>query len=505
MRARNPRAPWGVGLFVGVFLACLAAACGEGVEGEEAAARAWARAQAAWQRGDLGAYAAWQELDPQTAPGREAHARLEAADAHYRRGLGALESGEDGAREALAEGAARAPMNPAYYLRLARATRDRGIALRAAEYYSKYLAAFPDGPDSDAARRELRQLDPQLAGVFDPPGEPTAAAALEAPRENEPWLIALGGLVLGVLSTITVTQVARWLRLRGISLERLVRTAPEFHPAVAYLVGSLRHELLKHRFGAAGDALRGDAPPPEQLAFLRDRLFGGTPLVEAWEGHLIAFERALGARVDLRRDRAFRRAGRAVRTIARLERPLRDERAEAIPKLARAHARLVEFDAYLAELVRDLVRTRVDEALLREVVDAVRAEHSAGQVELDAVEVEAPEEEVLVDVFRADLVLVLKNVVRNAVLAVGRGAAPRRLRVDVVLELEPTGDETVQLRVLDSSEEALDPAVLFDRRVDRGLGLVAAAVHRYGGTIDVAEVAREGFAKAVVISFFRAA
>ena len=38
-----------------------------------------------------------------------------------------------------------------------------------------------------------------------------------------------------------------------------------------------------------------------------------------------------------------------------------------------------------------------------------------------------------------------------------------------------------------------------------GLGLVAAAVHRYGGTIDVAEVAREGFAKAVVISFFRAA
>ncbi|HJL22429.1 MAG TPA: hypothetical protein RMH80_09370, partial [Polyangiaceae bacterium LLY-WYZ-15_(1-7)] len=76
---------------------------------------------------------------------------------------------------------------------------------------------------------------------------------------------------------------------------------------------------------------------------------------------------------------------------------------------------------------------------------------------------------------------------------------------DVVLELEPTGDETVQLRVLDSSEEALDPAVLFDRRVDRGLGLVAAAVHRYGGTIDVAEVAREGFAKAVVISFFRAA
>jgi C4-dicarboxylate-specific signal transduction histidine kinase len=110
-----------------------------------------------------------------------------------------------------------------------------------------------------------------------------------------------------------------------------------------------------------------------------------------------------------------------------------------------------------------------------------------------------------VEVFRVDLVLVLKNVVRNAILAVGRAAPPRHVAVRVELELEPTGDETVRLRVLDSSPEALDPEVLFDRRVDRGLGLVAAAVRRYGGAIDVEPEREAPYTKAVVVSFFRVA
>ncbi len=80
--------------------------------------------------------------------------------------------------------------------------------------------------------------------------------------------------------------------------------------------------------------------------------------------------------------------------------------------------------------------------------------------------------------------------------------APRHVCLDAVLELEPTGEETVRIRVHDSSSKELDPEVLFDRRVDRGLGLVAAAVHRYGGTIDV-EGAEEPYEKRVVIAFFR--
>jgi hypothetical protein len=41
------------------------------------------------------------------------------------------------------------------------------------------------------------------------------------------------------------------------------------------------------------------------------------------------------------------------------------------------------------------------------------------------------------------------------------------------------------------------------RRMDRGLGLVKAALARYDGTMAV-EAGGEGFAKAVVVRFFRA-
>ncbi len=154
-------------------------------------------------------------------------------------------------------------------------------------------------------------------------------------------------------------------------------------------------------------------------------------------------------------------------------------------------------------MIGGLARTSVDEGLLREVADDVRSEHTAGHVELDELEVVGPDEPVLVEVFRIDLVLILKNIVRNAILAVAKDEAPRRVRLDVALEVEATGEETVRVRVHDTSSARLDPEILFDRRVDRGLGLVAAAVHRYGGTIDV-EPGDEGYDKRVVVAFFRA-
>jgi len=124
-------------------------------------------------------------------------------------------------------------------------------------------------------------------------------------------------------------------------------------------------------------------------------------------------------------------------------------------------------------------------------------------VALDELEIAAVEEVAEVEVFRLDLVLVINNVLRNAIFAAARAEAPRRVRLDVELELEPTGEETVALRVSDTSPEALDSEMLLDRRVDRGLGLVSAAVRRYGGAIDVRPT-QDGFQKAVVVSFFRA-
>ena len=463
--------------------------------------QAWTEAERAWRQGDLNAYRLWTELRDSSATGREARSRIREADSHYKRGIRMLEAGDAGAKDELAKGVALAPMNPDLYLRLARACRDRDIALRAAEYYSKYLALFPNGAESDAARSELRQLDPELAGILGP-----ASAAVVQPTEPQRvWLPFLIGLLAGAAVALGTQAGFRWFRGRGISLQRLVRESPEFHPAVAYLVGSLRHELLKHRIGAAADALATSTNPTaseDRLSFLHERLFGGQPLEQAWEGHVVAFEQALGHRVDIRRDRWFRSGGRAVRQISALSETLRSGDAAALATLRKAHSQLMNLDRALANLVGDLVRTPLDRNLLEEVVDEVRAEHSAGRVEVDGIDIEPPSQEIVLEVFRVDLVLILKNILRNALLAVNRSAPPRRVGIRVQVELEPTGEEIVTIQIQDSSDEPLDSAILFDRRVDRGLGLVAAAVHRYGGSIDVVETSAP-FRKAVVVSFFR--
>lgn len=478
--------------------------------GETVAAR-WERAERLWRRRDPRAHAHWVALPPGTPAGERAHRRLREANGHYREGIRRLRTGAPRVREALERGVGVAPMDPALYLPLARACRARGLELRAAEYYNKFLAARPDAPQADEARGELHALAPELAGVFepleqaDPPAGRRRRAGLRGERQPWPWLPlgfgALGGLGLA----LAIGGVVR-ARGRGVSLPQLAEQAPELHPAIAYLVGSLRHELLKHRVGAAGDAVaalrRGDATGP-QLAFLRSRLFGGEPLRQAWEGHERAFARALGHRLDLRRDRVFRDARRAVRRIAALEPALAAGDGRAADELARQHARLRELDRVLSDLVGSLVRTTVDRDLLADVVAQVRAEHVAGGVSLDALQVVGPDEPVAVEVFRVDLVLVLKNVLRNAIVAVGRGGPPRRVRMDVDVQLEPTGEETVRIRVRDTSRETLRPEDLRERRVDRGLGLVAAAVDRYRGAVEV-EPGGEGWQKAVTIRFFRA-
>jgi C4-dicarboxylate-specific signal transduction histidine kinase len=124
-------------------------------------------------------------------------------------------------------------------------------------------------------------------------------------------------------------------------------------------------------------------------------------------------------------------------------------------------------------------------------------------VKLDGVALDAPDPGPFVEVFRVDLVLVLKNVLRNAVLAVGRAEAPRRVAIEVRVELLPTGEENVALRVLDSSPEVLTTEAIAERRVDRGLGLVTAALTRYDGAILV-EDASPPYRKAVCVRFFRA-
>jgi signal transduction histidine kinase len=486
----------------------LATACGREAR---TPAEQWQRAVELWRwrEQDVGAaFRAWTAIDPASAEGVEARRRLALAEVSYRRGIERLRSGAPGSREALVEGTAIAPMDPALYLPLARACRDRGLDGRAAEFYRKYLALAGAVAERGAAEAELGAIvdgEPELGGIFEPRRAPTPW-----------WPFVVGAPLLVALAAAAIALARR----RGPSLERRAAASPELHPALAYLIGCLRHELLKHRVGAVADVVRalggetGSAPahdePPApsidraQLEFLLARLYRGEPLVAAWRGHLGTFERALGPRFALERnERSFRRAGRALATLQRLEPALRNERSfrKAAARLERAHRELRRFDAELQALTRGLVRTRLDGVLLAEVARAVRAEQAA--VPLDELTLAEVPDGIAVEVYRIDLIIILKNLLRNAVAAAGRGPAPRRVALDVAVEIEPTGEELVRVRVRDTSPEPLTPETIAEARLERGLGLVTAALERYQGALTV-EPGAGGYTQAVVVKLFRA-
>jgi tetratricopeptide (TPR) repeat protein len=461
-----------------------------------------------WQRREAGAYRSWMAIDPRTEHGANARRLLARADAAYLEGLRLFEAGRAAqARKAFLRGVATAPINPAHYLRLARTYRKRGLFENAANYYRKYIEAAPDGR-ADLVRtagRELAELDPGLGSVFDPPGpdrsdkrEPVVGSKLSSAEKTT------------IISASFVLAAALvWLlaaRNRQASLDSLVRSNPELHPAIAYLVGSLRHELLKHRIGAVADVLAvlesGEAGP-EQRSFLCRRLYGGVPLRRAWDAHLSAFVRALGSRFDPRHDRAFRAAGRSVAALCALRPRLAEADAGAVSRLKKAHEQLRAFDARLALQQSRLIRTAVDDALLDQVVDEVRGEYAASSVALDELRREPVTEPVRIEVPRLDLVLILKNLLRNAILAAGREQGERRVGLFVRTQLEPTGEEAVRLSICDSSSEPLTTEMIYEREMGSGLGLVTAAIRRYGGAV-TAEPGLLGYRKGVTLRFFRA-
>lgn len=456
------------------------------------------------------AYEAWHALDPATPEGQEAHRRLLDAERLYRQGIAAVDGGEPEAEVNFAQAVVLAPIDPALWLPLARAYRRRSsiepdnplLFLRAVEYYQRYLTLVPDGEEAEAARVELAELDPEGGFGTDP------LYVAPPPGNESEGQLTMASVLAGSAFVLALLAMGLLLFRRersGLTLAELASARPELHPAIAYLIGSLRHELLKHRVGAVASGVAeltsGRASMPAQK-FVTERLYGGEPLGDAWEQHLLAFERALGPELDLRRrDVAFRRAGKAIETLVRLQPEL--AKGSGHLRLQAAHRELRAFDGALGQALSRLTRTRVDELLLRDVVGAVRGEIAAGKVALDGIALEAPTPGPHIEVFRGDLTLVLKNVVRNAILAVERHPAPRRVRIEVTTELEATGEEQVLIRVLDTSAQRPDLDAAKAKGMDRGLGLVSAALSRYHGALSV-EDADAPYQKAVVVRFFRA-
>ena len=499
-------------LLVTLGLLFTASGCGES---DDARRTRWADALTLWDtEHEPSSYGEWTTLPAGTPEALEANRRLREAERHYRAGIALVESGDPGARVAFEEAVRTGPMNPALYLPLARAFRGQAelqpdnphLFIRAAEYYRKYLALAPGDPHIADARLELEELDPTSTQFLEPTNIRTDTNAARDGTARLQWATSLT-LASLTLALLTIFLIAR-KRSRARSLAEFTQERPELHPAIAYLIATLRHELLKHRIGAVASSLL-DLPDTQlmeakQRAFIAERLFTGEPLLSAWQSHLQSFERALGHDLDLRRgDLSFRLADKAIRQITKLEIKARRGDSEALVKIARALVHLRALDIALAQLVAGLVRTRLDATLARAVFDEVRTEYASGEVKLDGVAIDAPDPAPYIEVFRVDLVLILKNVIRNALLAVGQGEAPRRIAIEVQVDLLPTGEENVVLRVLDSSPDVLTTEAIYERRVDRGLGLVTAALTRYDGAILVEEAALP-YRKAVCIRFFRA-
>ncbi len=474
-----------------VFVLCLlVSACERDSAGALADAEAAfaARAPDAWDR--------FVAIDATSPEGRASRARLARADVRYRAGIDALALGDDEtANRALREAAALAPLDPDLYDDLARSCLAADRPDAAAGYYRKYLLARPNAPDARAVRQALDALEPGVEVLLAP-------ELVREGRDTTRNLATIAGLASLLLAAVLTLLATRGKRL---DLARYALRHPEMHPTIAYLVGTLRHELLKHRVGVLGALCasleRGTANARELELTVR-RVLTGDPLEAAFAEHARSFERALGPELALGADKGFSRAGKAVRELARTLYAFDPERPAHVRIVREAHATLSRFDRDLARLAASLTRTRLDRALIDSVLRDLAAEHRAGSVALDALVVDVPDEVIEVPIFRVDLVVVLRNLVRNAMLAAGDAPAPRAVHVEVRLDLEPTGEEVVRIRIHDSDPSTPSLATLRDRPIDRGLGLVSAAIARYDGALST-EPSDRGLGKAIVVRFFR--
>jgi signal transduction histidine kinase len=468
--------------------------CGESAQ--ERDVREWRLAEKAFQEGgERSVFRVWKSLDTTEPLGREAHRRLLAADKHYHRAIELFRNDQPGVREAMQEGIALGPIDPAHYLTLARACAERGVTFRAVDFYRKYLQQYPAPEEARAARAELAGLAgsndpfPLLFPEDRPPSEPVRTV------RPAPWPIVSLILPLSLLLLLRLRNRRR--RLRILLVDR-----PEWHQTVTYHLGCLRHEFLKHRVGPLGEPLRAIArgqAKAEENQFLRERLAQSLPLLSAWREQLHPLERSLGLSWELdRTDPMFRQARCALKRLQRIHWPLGPRQAS---KLLDAHAAVMRIDRQLSQLVSGLVRCPIDERLLVEIVEGTRLEWAIGKVALDEIRIGPVPVAVEIDVFRVDLRIVLKNIVRNAIHALGQAPPPRRLALDVLVEMEPTGEEFVVFRVRDSSPNDIGENVHMGHEVEHGLGIVSTALRRYDGSMQVVP-GSDGYAKAVLVRFF---
>jgi signal transduction histidine kinase len=289
-----------------------------------------------------------------------------------------------------------------------------------------------------------------------------------------------------------------------VGIEELLGRAPRAYRDVARIGSAIRHEVLKHSttvLPSVADAL--DELDVEPARWAAERLYGARGAVARFAAYVEELQflgRTHGVRLNLRhRDPVF---GPLIAAMDRLSQLEADMRRGSGPKLSaslRSISQALNGSGYrgLGHLLRRVCVLELDEAVLRMAWDDVCKELGEPARGL-ALDVEIPQEPVLLRVFRDDLDDILVNLLRNAAEATLQAGS-----ADIGVAVELTADpvaflESAEIAVCDSSPRKLSTAMIRGRYIGRGLGLAVDLVSRCAGSVSVRP--RAGWSKAVVVS-----
>ncbi|MCO4743197.1 MAG: hypothetical protein KC912_00310 [Proteobacteria bacterium] len=344
-------------------------------------------------------------------------------------------------------------------------------------------------------------LDLFFAGETGGPAYSEALVLRERVGDRQRLVWTSGVVGAGLLLLLPLVAVAS--RRRGQSVEQLIEASPGSFAELAPVLSALRHEVLKHNTSLlepVADALeRGD---DELVAWANERLFGERGVVARFFEQcerLRAVGRRHGEALNLSHvDPLFGPALVEVHRLGGLRKDLERMRPGAAAAL-REIAQVLNRDTYagLGRLLALGQRVAIHDGLVASAWDDVQAEPARR---------DAPPVPLVLDIDtglfvrgdHTDLHDVLVNLFRNALQA---GAT--RLAVSTEVQEDwVTGLESIVIRVADDAEGRVTTEQIRGRFIERGLGLVVDLVHRFGGSVSVAD--HPGYAKAIAVRLPRA-
>jgi tetratricopeptide (TPR) repeat protein len=367
--------------------------------------------------------------------------------------------------------AARAPLtaDPAELVRIA----GRGVA---AASWTLARIALAAGRTDEALAEIDRFLDSAA------PGEPGIADARAArtrllrANDDAARIRSRHRLVVGGIGAVALFALfLAWLR--GSSVARALLRRPRLYPAVTRTVGSLRHDVLKHRASVLSAATEPSAREEVARALLLPEP-ASTAVAHAYE-RLREDARAQG--VVLRRLSREPVFGPLVSDLRTAERILR--RGGKTATLARIDARMREVHGpRLAALLKQGPRTLVDATSLSDWIHGVEAEVRGGgagwtapSVLLQGMAVEFPVE-------REALATIFANLLRNAQAAAAPGG---RVLVRLGEERDAAGRSVHVLLVGDSAPGDITLEEIESRESGRGLAIVRDLTREWAGHVVV--------------------